>query len=118
MVCAGTAALADVVVRECWTTNTTTRATTRTTPAGMPLISVRRRRASRARAATSAARFSSIRRRAAARFEPGGLPPGWVPVGTGDLSVQERVVAAAERQPGPRPAGQGERDQEQGGVAG
>src|SRR5689334_18757974 len=102
----GTAAFADVDVREVWTTTTTITATTSTTAAITPPITVRRRFCSAARAAASAARFSSMRRRAAVRV---------LSAGTGGAFLE--VCGAAERKVGARPAGQGERDHEQADVA-
>src|SRR3954454_12581972 len=105
-VCAGTAASAAVAVREFWTKIATATATTSTTAAATAPMSVRCRRCARARAAASAARFSSIRARAARRLALSG---------TGEVLLGER--AAAHGQPRARPAGEREGDEQQGAVA-
>src|SRR3954452_4608430 len=103
---AGAAASDAVAVREFWTTMATTTAATSTTAATTAPISERCRRCARARARASAARFSSMRARAARRLALSG---------TGELLLGER--AAAEGQPRPRPAGEREGDEQQCAVA-
>src|SRR5688572_9624973 len=102
---AGAAASADVAVRRVCTTTTTTRTTTSTTAATTPPTTARRRRSAAALAAASAARLAAIRCRAASRLVSPDIC---------DLLVG----TPAEGEPGRRPAGQRECDQQQPDVPG
>src|ERR1700712_4054376 len=108
-VCAGTRAVAEVALRWVCTTMPTTTASTRTTAATAPPIIDRRRRSAWARAAASAARFSAIRRCAAAF-----LAPGFPSAGTRQLLLSGRPGEdRLQREPRPRPPRQAQRDDQQ-----